>query len=158
MFEHAQRSGSRQFSMQVLAPVVSHTEARRCCERPSWIRRHRDPGGIVGLEVAVLRGERCTSREVYGSARCHFGDNVTTISVRDLFKDAAKQTGALSCLFSGYQNPKYKADVTRTHWVLCRSDKGYAFSRASKANKIQRCDRNNVTEVSSGAVFVFLRY
>lgn len=36
---------------------------------------------------------------------------VTPLGVREPPKDAATQTGVLSCLFSGYLDPKYKAAV-----------------------------------------------
>lgn len=49
--------------MQALAPVVSRTEARRRCKRPSWIRRHGDPGSIVcDPEVGLQRSESCVAK------------------------------------------------------------------------------------------------
>lgn len=159
MFEHAQRSGCRKFSVQVLAPVVSntvsHIEARRCCtEARRWTRRYRDPGKNVCLPEVGLQRSRCCAVKGTPAGYCmaQLGAileimsptfSVCTVylcSARGLFKDAARQTGAFSCLFSGYHNPKYKSLPAPTGFYVGQT-KGWPAKPINYEDVTKQCHR-----------------
>lgn len=156
--------------MQALAPVVSRTEARRCCKRPSWIRRHRDPGSIVCYPDVGLEGSQCCVVKGAPAGRC-------MAQLHAILEIMSPPSVFAPCIYAARETflkmLRTKRERFHVYFLVIRIQStrptslpaptgfyvGQAeVTQASKANKLQRCDKKKVTEVASGAVFVFSRY